>query len=88
MVTPQQPFSTLLALAIMKLIHDHDLELNALRANYAALTAEQLATQLQAIDAKIADQVLDTCRASLATLEEVVDHVLKIEEQMRLLRNA
>lgn len=86
MVTPQQPFSTILALSIMQLIHDHDLELNALRASAASLTTEELSDQLQAIDAKIADEVLDTCRKTITTLEDVVDRVLQIEEQMRLLR--
>lgn len=87
-MTPQQPFSTILALSIMNLIHDHDLELNALRSSVGTLSNEDLAGRLQQIDAKIADAVLDTCRTNLASLEIVVDRILQIEEQMRLLRNA
>lgn len=82
------PFSTILSLSIMKLIHDRDLEMNTLRSDAGSLTTEELTTRFEQIDATTADAVLDTCQTTLAKLESVVDSVLQINEQMRLLRNA
>lgn len=72
----------------MNLVHDHDLELNALRGRASTMSPEDLAVELEAIDARIADAVLDVCRTNLAKLEQVVDSVLQIEQQMRIIRTA
>lgn len=87
-MTPQQPFSTILALSIVKLVREHVLEINTIRTEAKTLTDEELGARVQEIDAKMADAVLDVCRTTLASLETVVDRVLQIEEQMRLLRSA
>lgn len=88
MVTPQQPFSTILAMKIIQIIREHDLEISDLTIRARDIPSGEMATQLQQIDSRLADAVFDAVRTNLATLESVVDRVLQIEDQMRLLRNA
>ncbi len=71
----RQPFSTILALTIMRLVAERDLELQGADPDRTA------------IDAKTADAVLAACQRTVAPLESVVDRILEIEEQMRLARS-
>ncbi len=88
--TPQNPFSTVLSLKIMGLIHARDLELGKLREDYraGAITKEQIETALTASEAKIADDILEAVSNTFKNLEGTVNQVLLLQEQMRVLRNA
>ena len=88
--TPQNPFSTVLSIKIMDLIHARDLALQKLRNDYqvGALTKDGLMEALEDSEAKIADDVLETCVRTLRNLEDTVNKVLLLQEQMRTIRQA
>lgn len=88
--TPQNPFSTVLALRIMDLIHARDIELGKLREDYrlGTVTKDQIETVLTASEAKIADDILEACSNTMRNLEGTVNQVLQLQEQMKILRNA
>lgn len=87
---PQNPFSTILSVKIVELVHARDIELNKLRTDYQAgsITKEQITAELEASESRLADEVLETCVKTLANLESAVNQVLQLQEQMQVLRNA
>lgn len=88
--TPQHPFSTVLSLKIIDLVHVRDLEMQKLRNDYrdTSLTKEAFIKGLEAVEAKLADEVLATCERTIKSLEDTVNKVLLLQEQMRILRDA
>jgi len=87
---PQNPFSTVLSLRIMDLIHARDLELSKLREDYRSgiITKEQIESALTASEAKIADDILEAVSNTFKNLEGTVNSVLQLQEQMKILRSA
>lgn len=89
-MTPQHPFSTILAATILQMIRARDLELVGLQNSFRAdtISLPDLTRALKASEAKIADDVLEVCTRNLATLEATVDTVLQLQAQMQILREA
>lgn len=87
---PQHPFSIVLSLKLIDLVHARDMEMQQLRNDYrdAKLTKEAFVKALESVEAKLADDVLATCERTLKTLEDTVNKVLQLQEQMRILRDA
>ena len=87
---PQNPFSTILSVKILQMIRERDLANAKLLKRHHALriTTEELTAQLEASEAKIADEILEVCTRTIATLEATVNTVLQLQAQMKVLRDA
>ncbi len=88
--TPQNPFSTVISLKIMDLIHSRDIELGKLREDYRSgtISKDQIEAALTGSEAKIADDILEAVSSTMRNLENTVNQVLQLQEQMKILRNA
>lgn len=87
---PQHPFSTILSVKIVELVHARDIELNKLRSGYQSgtITQDDFKAALLTSESKLADDVLEACVKTLANLESSVNQVLQLNEQLRFLRSA
>jgi hypothetical protein len=85
----ENPFSSALALGILKLIQKRDLQLLELRAAYQQhkITEEQLRAAMEESEARITDDVFSACQKTMANLEVTVNSVLKIQAQLQEVRD-
>lgn len=87
---PQHPFSTILSVKIVEIVHARDLDLNKLRSDYqsGAISQDEFKAALLTSESRLADDVLEACVKTLANLESSVNQVLQLNEQLRFLRSA
>jgi hypothetical protein len=83
---PDSPFATALALKLLKIIQERDLQLLELRGKYDSNAKEQFSADLEALDGTTYDSILEACTGVLATADGVVKKVLEVEQQMRIVR--
>ena len=88
--TVQNPFSNALALKILKLIQERDIQLLDLREKRQSgeIARDQLLAALEAIDIKTTDDVTEACRSTMARLEITVNQVLQIQQELNKVRMA